>query len=177
VSTSPRTSTLAAEALFSTIDCAAHRYRWRPNDPDNPYLAYLALADRFIVTVDSASQVVEACLTGKPIAVFEWPSHSSPWLRIKESPRRFLELSKHKTNGRNHAEQHNRLSQLYDRLVYYGFVRPTRDFPAYWQTLKQRGLIARFGEVSPSVVCQPLDDMERAVARVRQLFVDDPRMR
>ena len=177
VSTSPRTPAFAVEALFSTIDCTVYRYRWRPQDPENPYLAYLALADRFIVTVDSASQVVEACLTEKPVAVFEWPSHSSLWLRTKEAPRRFLELAKPKRNGQNLAEQQNRLSRFYDLLVYYGFVRPTRDFAAYWQTLKQRGLISRFGEVSPSVAYQPLDDMERAVARVRQLFMDDRRMR
>jgi mitochondrial fission protein ELM1 len=172
VSTSPRTSAPAAEALFSTIDCAAYRYRWRPNDPNNPYLAYLALADRFVVTVDSASQVVEACLTEKPIAVFEWPSHSSLWLKIKEAPRRFLELSRHKTNDQNQAKPRDRLSQLYDRLVYYGFVRPPRDFVAYWQTLKQRGLISRLGEELPSLPPQPLNDMERAVQRIRQLFVD-----
>lgn len=176
VSTSPRTPAAAAEALFAAIDCRTYCYCWRPSDPDNPYLAYLALADRFVVTVDSASQVVEACLTEKPVAVFEWPSRSSLWLRTKEAPRRFLELAKHKRNGQNPAEQQNRLSRLYDRLVDYGFVRPTRDFAAYWQTLKQRGLISRFGEVASSVAYQPLDDMERAVARIRQLFVDGPQM-
>ena len=170
VSTSPRTPAPAAEALFATIDCPVYRYRWRPQDPDNPYLAYLALADSFIVTVDSASQVVEACLTGKPVAVFEWPSHSSLWLRIKDTLRHWLERHKHKTNGRSGLEQQNGLARLYDRLVYYGLIRPTRDFEAYWQALKQRGLITRCGEVAHALPYQPLDDMERAVMRIRQLF-------
>ena len=49
-----------------------HRlYRWRPDDPDNPYLGFLALADRIIVTSDSMSMLVEATATGKPVFVFD----------------------------------------------------------------------------------------------------------
>lgn len=169
VSTSPRTPAAAAEALFATIDCPAFCYRWRPNDPENPYLAYLALADNFIVTVDSASQVIEACLTEKPVAVFEWPSRTPFWLTIKEAPRRWLELAK--GDGRATRWQ-GWLAQLYDGLVYAGFVRPTRNFAAYWQTLEQRGLVSRLGQGTPSLPTQPLDDMERAVTRIRQLFAN-----
>jgi mitochondrial fission protein ELM1 len=170
VSTSPRTPAVAAEALFAALDCRAYCYRWRPHDPENPYLAYLALADHFVVTVDSASQVVEACLTGKPVSVFEWPSHT-PWgLKIKEAPRRWLERYKQNAQA---TGQPSWLAQLYDHWVYVGLLRPTRDFAAYWHALKQRGLISRFGEGPPSRPCQPLDDMERAVQRVRQLFVSE----
>jgi len=172
VSTSPRTLPPAAEALFAAIDCPAYRYRWHPNDPENPYLAYLALADSFIVTVDSASQVVEACLMGKPVSVFEWPSHLPLGLRIKTAPRRWLELQRNQTNGRSRPERQNRLAQLYDRLVYCGFIRPTRDFEASLHALEKRGLITRFGKVLPALPPQPLDDMERAVMRIRQLFAD-----
>jgi len=172
VSTSPRTSSSAAEALLAAIDCPAHCYRWRPNDAENPYLAYLALADSFIVTADSASQVIEACLMGKPVSVFEWPSQFPFWLRMKAAPRRWLERQRDQTNGRGRAERQNGLARLYDHLVYLGLIRPTRDFDAYWQALKQRGLIARFGEVAHALPHQPLDDMERAVARIRQLFAD-----
>lgn len=172
VSTSPRTPAAAAEALFAAIDCPAYRYRWRPNDTANPYLAYLALADSFIVTVDSASQVVEACLMGKPVSVFEWPSHLPPWLRIKAAPRRWLELRQNQANGRSRPEWHNGLARLYERLVYFGFIRPTRDFAASLQALEKRGLITRFGEVFPPIPYQPLDDMERAVMRIRQLFAE-----
>jgi mitochondrial fission protein ELM1 len=172
VSTSPRTPAPAAEALFAAIDCPAYRYRWHPNDAENPYLAYLAFADSFIVTVDSASQVVEACLMGKPVSVFEWPSYLPLWLRIKAAPRRWLELQRNQTDGRSRPERQNGLAQLYDRLVYFGFIRPTRDFEASLQALEKRGLITRFGEVLPSIPYQPLDDMECAVTRIRQLFAD-----
>ncbi|MGQ9371375.1 mitochondrial fission ELM1 family protein [Azospirillum sp. ST 5-10] len=38
---------------------------------ENPYFAYLALADTVVVTCDSVSMVSEACFTGKPVYVIE----------------------------------------------------------------------------------------------------------
>lgn len=40
---------------------------------ENPYLAYLALADAIVVTGDSVNMVSEACYTGKPVHVFHLP--------------------------------------------------------------------------------------------------------
>ena len=37
----------------------------------NPYLGFLALADRIIVTSDSMSMLVEAVATGKPVIIFD----------------------------------------------------------------------------------------------------------
>jgi mitochondrial fission protein ELM1 len=153
VSTSPRTPPSVVEALFAALDCPANCYRWRPNDTDNPYLAYLALADSFIVTVDSASQVVEACLTNKPVYVFTWPTRA----RSLQPQGRLLRQSR-------------RLAQLYEQLIYWGFVRPTRDFAASLQILMQKGLVAQLGSASDAQPREPLDDMERAVTRIRQLF-------
>ena len=42
---------------------------------ENPYLAYLGLADQIIVSGESVSMVSEACSTGKPVYVWE-PGHS-----------------------------------------------------------------------------------------------------
>src|SRR5262249_1170230 len=38
---------------------------------DNPYLAFLGLADAIIVTGDSISMLAEACATGKPVHIFD----------------------------------------------------------------------------------------------------------
>jgi mitochondrial fission protein ELM1 len=38
---------------------------------ENPYFAYLALADAVVVTCDSISMVTEACFTGKPVYIIE----------------------------------------------------------------------------------------------------------
>ena len=95
VSTSPRTPASVVEAVFAALDCPAHCYRWRPNDADNPYLAYLALADSFIVTVDSASQVVEACVTNKPVYVFTWPTRARSPFRVEGVFRRWFQPQGH----------------------------------------------------------------------------------
>lgn len=40
---------------------------------ENPYFAYLGLADALVVTGDSVNMVSEACYTGKPVHVFHLP--------------------------------------------------------------------------------------------------------
>src|SRR5690349_21032737 len=165
VTTSPRTPTSALEALFGALDCPAHCYRWRPNDADNPYLAYLALADSFIVTVDSASQVVEACVTNKPVYVFTWPTLARSSFPTVGDFRRWF-----RRQGHDRLQQSARVARLYEQLVYWGFIRPTRDFAASLRVLMQKGLVAQLGSAPDSPPREPLDDMERAVTRIRQLF-------
>ena len=162
---SPRTPASVVEAVFAALDCPAYCYRWRPNDADNPYLGYLALADSFIVTVDSASQVVEACVTNKPVYVFTWPTRARSPFRVEEVFRRWFQ-----PQGHGMLRQSGRLAQLYDQLVYWGFIRPTRDFAASLQILTQKGLVAQLGSAPDSRPRQPLDDMERTVTRIRQFF-------
>jgi mitochondrial fission protein ELM1 len=158
VSTSPRTPADAAEAVIKAVTCRSFIYRWKAGDPDNPYHAFLALADRFIVTADSASLLVEACLMGKPVEVFSWPMRRGPPLVFKEWLWR-----------RYGMDARGALVATIDRLVDWGLLKPPRDFAALHRELRARGLIAGFGE-SESVERRPLDDMERAVAAIRGLF-------
>jgi mitochondrial fission protein ELM1 len=143
VSTTPRTSAESADALASAIDAPKHFYRWRRDDPANPYRAYLALADRWIVTVDSASLPMEACATGRPVQVFEWP-------RTGGAPRP--------------------MTGLYRRIVELGLVKPARDFDAYHRALRAAGLVTRLGDGRPRPPSRAPDDLERAVVRVRALM-------
>lgn len=71
VTTSARTPPSTAEACIAAIDVPCHVYRWRRDDPDNPYLAYLALADSIVVTSDSMSMLIEAIASGKPVHIFD----------------------------------------------------------------------------------------------------------
>lgn len=43
---------------------------------ENPYLAFLALADHIVVTCDSVSMASEACYIGKPVYVYDLPGGS-----------------------------------------------------------------------------------------------------
>lgn len=49
---------------------------------ENPYFAYLALADVILVTCDSANMVTEACATGKPVYVIELEGGSPKFRRF-----------------------------------------------------------------------------------------------
>lgn len=85
VTTSARTTPAAAEALEKTIEVPAQVFLWRPGVKDNPYLAFLALAEEIVVTGDSMSMLAEACATGKPVHIF--PFGSGRYAMRPEKPR------------------------------------------------------------------------------------------
>ena len=144
-------------------------YRWRPVDAANPYHAYLALADRFVVTVDSASQAVEACATGKAVELFEWPERRARRLSAKSFLRGWAAVGR----GSGASPGGAVAARLYDALLDWGFLKPPRDLRAYHRALLARGLLVPMGAAAtPSR--RPLDDMEQAVARVRSLFAAAP---
>ena len=54
---------------------------------DNPYYAYLALADALLVTADSVSMVSEAAATGKPVHIVELPGGDAKFGRFHQAMR------------------------------------------------------------------------------------------
>lgn len=76
VTASRRTGPEATDTIRKMLEKSglAHFF-WAPGDPqggrDNPYLAYLALADAVVVTSDSVSMVSEAATAGKPVYVWK----------------------------------------------------------------------------------------------------------
>ena len=154
VTTSRRTPPAAVDALFAAISVPAFRHRWS-GDGDNPYLAYLALADRFVVTGDSASMLSETCATGKPVFVFDLPERPDWRLRAQRSLRACAKAG--------------RTARLYARLVDLGLLTSTRDMAAFRQVLFDRGLAAPLGgNAAPAAAAIP-DDLDRAARRVRAL--------
>jgi len=167
LTTSARTPAAAADALLAAIDCPAHVYRWRANDADNPYFAYLALADRFVVTADSASLVAEACMMENPVQIFEWPVRPDANSGVKGLLRRWGEArDRQARSGRTPS----RFARLYDRLVHLGLIKPARDFDGYHRALRARGLLSALGETVDSPARRPLDDMQRALDRIHALY-------
>jgi uncharacterized protein len=49
---------------------------------DNPYFAYLALADAFLVTADSVSMISEAAATGKPVHILDLDGGNDKFARF-----------------------------------------------------------------------------------------------
>lgn len=164
VTTSARTPADACAALRAAIDCPAFVHRWRQNDAENPYLALLGLADRFLVTADSASLLADACSTGRPVEVFDWPLRADARTGLKGLVRRWGE-------ARDRQTAPDAATRLYDRLVDLGLIKPARDFAAYHRALEARGLLSSLDAAS-APPRQPLDDMQRAVDRIGQLFPD-----
>lgn len=70
ITTSRRSTPDAVDALLEAIgDTPRNVFKWG-DAGDNPYMAYLAMADHVIVTGDSVSMSCEACATGKPVYIF-----------------------------------------------------------------------------------------------------------
>jgi mitochondrial fission protein ELM1 len=68
---SPRTPQSAMAIIEKSLDVSTCVSRWR--DGEKLYRPLLGLADRFIVTADSASMLTEALLTGRPVTPFNLP--------------------------------------------------------------------------------------------------------
>ena len=71
ITASRRTPPGCLEALLKEL--AGLPYDHWDGTGENPYLAYLALAEQILVTCDSVNMVSEACFTGKPVHVFHLP--------------------------------------------------------------------------------------------------------
>ncbi len=79
ISSSARTPTSAYHAFEREINVPSFFYRWHESDMRNPYLAYLGLADSFVVTAESMSMLTEAAATGKPLHIYNFSNRALPW--------------------------------------------------------------------------------------------------
>ena len=52
---------------------------------ENPYFAYMGLADAFIVTCDSVNMLGEATFTGKPVYAYRFPGGTAKFQRFQEA--------------------------------------------------------------------------------------------
>jgi mitochondrial fission protein ELM1 len=176
VTTSARTRPEAAAALFDAMSGSCYRHRWRAGATDNPYLAYLALADGFIVTGDSASMLAEACATGKPVAMFEVPRRPPLVGGVGAARERQAPPPGARKNYRGMPKQQDWLARSFDRLVERGLFMPLRDLRECHRELLARGLVHRLGEAPPVDRREPIEDMQRVAARVRNLMTGDRRV-
>jgi len=75
-------------AAVERATAGSPRFIWN-GEGQNPYPAFLALADHFIVTGDSVNMTGEPLATGKPVWVFEPSGGSAKFTRFHESLRRY----------------------------------------------------------------------------------------
>ncbi|MCW5752472.1 MAG: mitochondrial fission ELM1 family protein [Alphaproteobacteria bacterium] len=170
VTTSPRTPPEAADALFAAIDAPAYLHRFTPGG-ENPYHAFLALADRLIVTSESISMLTEAVLTGKPLEMALLPSEPADWRKPKRKFYRWY-LTRRRRQ-RFQGEQPNWLDRVFNLMVERGLLIPPRDIATFNALLQANGLatlLGRPGSERGGMPARRLDDLDRVVARVRTLL-------
>ncbi len=152
LSTSRRTPREAADAVIGSLDPGNDViYRFRAGDPDNPYAAFLTLADEIVVTGDSASMLAEALRSGKKVSVA--PLRLQPDFR-----RRAVDFWR----GLLPAP-------LFALLVDLGLVASIRDLPRLQESLRRERLIGRPGQPTDDLVRLD-DDLPRAALRLRALL-------
>jgi len=73
VLTSRRTPVSAQVEIRAHLPANGLFYGWKEQDRENPYLGLLACGDRYIVTGDSISMLVEIARLGRPLAIAALP--------------------------------------------------------------------------------------------------------
>ena len=150
VTSSARTPPAALAAFEAQVTGPAYIHRWASGQTDNPYQAFLALADRLVVTGESMSMLAEACFTGKPLYIFD-PGDAGAWWRYRHGYR-FKPLSHHFAMRFAPRRLRRDVGNIQRRLV--------ADGNAVW-----------LGETfRPRARSEARGDLENAAARVRALF-------
>jgi mitochondrial fission protein ELM1 len=159
VTNSARTPEDAFRAFLHTLEAPLSVFRWGDPAAENPYLAYLALADRLVVTGESMSMLAEASFTGKPLYIFDLsdcpagvPVDCRPWWLYRYNLR-FKPISHHLAMALAPRRLRRDISHIQQRLVASG--------RAVWVGQEWKGGGAA-----------PISDLERAAARVRALFAE-----
>ncbi|HKU94719.1 MAG TPA: ELM1/GtrOC1 family putative glycosyltransferase [Vineibacter sp.] len=151
--TSRRTPQDVIAALEAEIKVPRLVHRWRAGDASNALAAFVGLADRVVVTGDSASMIAEACHTGKPVSVAPVPLDPS-WR--EQLPRVLWRLLPRGT---------------VDDLYAGGWITLPRDMAVLWQPLARDHHLHVLGE--PMVgTTPPPDDLPAVVDRIRALLGD-----
>ena len=152
VTDSARTPAAAFDAFARQLQAPAWIFRWSAGAADNPYHAYLGLADILVVTGESMSMMTEASATGKPLYIFD-PADApgKSWWRY---PHNF------------------RYKPLSHRLgMWLGPRRMMRDVSRIQAQLVASGRAAWLGDnMQPESEARPPDDLRRAAERVKALF-------
>ena len=160
VTTSRRTPPAVIEAIAAALPPGARLYRWDTGG-DNPYRALLGLADRFVVTGDSISMMVEVARLGKPLAIFALPA-SGGWLRARNALGQRLAALGDRPTGP--------LASLADLLYRWRIAKYGRDLSEIHRRRYARGLAVPLGQPFQPPQSRPSDDLAQAVERVRALM-------
>lgn len=172
VTTSARTPKAGAKALAEKLSCPHILFRWQRGGGENPYFAFLGLADEVIVTADSMSMMAEACATGKRVHLFDlgvgWSSMRAPLGLPGDG------AEARRVGPRDWLRDFSLRARLYRWVMRHAPSRVTRDIRLVHRELVESGRASWLGDRLPDRAGPPLDDVARAVAGVRRLLRRPP---
>lgn len=157
-STSRRTPPDVVATLKEQLPKNASLFCWSDAPADNPYHALLALADRFIVTGDSVSMMVEVALLGKPLAIVQLPYQNRLGAKLKLA-----------VQGKSAFSW--LIQPLASLLQSLGILGVTRDLERIHQLLYKRRLAVPLGQPLLPTASQPASiELDRVVKRLKTLI-------
>jgi mitochondrial fission protein ELM1 len=162
VVTSRRTPPETVTAMANALPEGAELHRWDTAGSDNPYVGLLAHGDRFIVTGDSVSMLVEVARLGKPLAIAPLRQAN----RIVTNVLRRLHLPDETAYGIAGGVQ--RAMDHFLPLI--GLEASTRDFALLHDLLYQKGWAVPLGAPFATPTDPPADDTAIAAGRLRALL-------
>jgi len=171
ITTSPRTPTDAVSAFFAALNVPYHGYDWHADrGANNPYQAYLALCDAFVVSDDSASMLAEAIKTTRPTFVYTLKAslitRMHPFRQRLDS---YLQGHTRETGARGIPRQQDWKGRTRDWFFTHGLLAVPRDLKRLGETLKARGLLIELNDAETDVRRLPLpDEMQATVEEIRR---------
>jgi uncharacterized protein len=161
VTTSRRTPVEVADAIAEALPSGAGLYRWDAASEDNPYLGLLAHGDRFVVTGDSISMLVEVARLGKPLAIVPLrPVHDEAAALLQRIG--FPEWAIFTVAAA--------IQQAKERILALAGQKSKQGYTSLHKLMYDNGWAVPFGQPFVIPAHPPADDTATAVARLRQLI-------
>lgn len=156
LATSARTPAACGELIARSLTCPSYTHLWHSSQDGNPYLGIIALADRFVVTGESASMIAEAANTGKAVDLFDLQERLRSRLLTKWFP----------AIG---------LGWLFRVGARSGYWTPPRDMRRLHRAVEARSHIGGDAHgYAPGQRMRPIEwDLARTVARIGQLYASE----
>lgn len=169
ITTSRRTPPDVTETLKKDLPTNAKLHCWSSNN-NNPYQALLGFADRFVVTSDSISMMVEVARLGKPLAIFMLPYQKGLRSRIQ----RFVGYLFYAEGPQNAAKR--LLLGLEGILQKIGIIGYYRNLQTIHRLLFERQLAVTLGNDFLVSEKRIDDELPRVIERITKLIQSQDEM-
>ena len=165
---SSRTPRRAMKVLAENLEVSSHIFEWHQGPKDNPYLAFLGLADHIVVTGDSMTMLAEACDTGKPVHIFDL-GEGRYGMRDQPAPRKKVIVHRPWLISALRARAKDLQVKLINAVLPQRFHRDTRSIH---RQLVSSGRAVWLGDLfppeRPATRVDGLRDADEVAARIRR---------